>query len=582
MDKENRESPTAEKSNKENQESPAAEKPGKKSLGEMLVEEKLITPKQLEKSLTIQQEQGGKLSDILVKEGLVNAETLAIMLSIQLNLPLIDLKRHTIQPKALKLIPEDMARKHILIPLDIVNDSLMVVMADPEDIRTIEDVKAQAKMRVEVSLGVRSDIERAININYRSSGAIEQQMSKLAPTQEEQRVDAPILTTRTPIAETLDLLVAQAVKDRTSDVHIEPQEDRLRIRYRIDGILHDAYSFPLGIHMPLVSRIKILAEMDISEQRRPQDGQFSIKIGDNEVDIRVATMETPYGERVTLRILDKSLSLFTLTELGFYPDVLNKFKTMLRSPIGMILVSGPTGSGKTTTLYASINELDRNERNIMTIEDPIEYNFMDINQTQVNKKAGITFASGLRSIMRHDPDIILVGEIRDADTVTTAIQSALTGHLVLSSIHANDSVGVLSRLMDLGVDAASISSTLIAIAAQRMVRRLCTNCRTPYQPPEGEMQAFEKEIQEENITFYTGNGCNLCANTGYRGRTGIFEFLVMSESIRKMLREKKSTSEIREQAISEGMTTMNKDGMLKVKEGITSISEVVRNVFSIS
>jgi len=582
VDKENRESPTAEKSNKENQESPAAEKPGKKSLGEMLVEEKLITPKQLEKSLTIQQEQGGKLSDILVKEGLVNAETLAIMLSIQLNLPLIDLKRHTIQPKALKLIPEDMARKHILIPLDIVNDSLMVVMADPEDIRTIEDVKAQAKMRVEVSLGVRSDIERAININYRSSGAIEQQMSKLAPTQEEQRVDAPILTTRTPIAETLDLLVAQAVKDRTSDVHIEPQEDRLRIRYRIDGILHDAYSFPLGIHMPLVSRIKILAEMDISEQRRPQDGQFSIKIGDNEVDIRVATMETPYGERVTLRILDKSLSLFTLTELGFYPDVLNKFKTMLRSPIGMILVSGPTGSGKTTTLYASINELDRNERNIMTIEDPIEYNFMDINQTQVNKKAGITFASGLRSIMRHDPDIILVGEIRDADTVTTAIQSALTGHLVLSSIHANDSVGVLSRLMDLGVDAASISSTLIAIAAQRMVRRLCTNCRTPYQPPEGEMQAFEKEIQEENITFYTGNGCNLCANTGYRGRTGIFEFLVMSESIRKMLREKKSTSEIREQAISEGMTTMNKDGMLKVKEGITSISEVVRNVFSIS
>ena len=567
---------------KENRESMAAEKSGKKSLGEMLVEEKLITPEQLENSLKMQREQGGKLSDILVKEGLVDAETLAIMLSIQLNLPLIDLKRHTIQPKALKLIPEDMARKHILIPLDIVNDSLMVVMADPEDIHTIEDVKAQAKMRVEVSLGVRSDIERAININYRSSVAIEQQMSKLAPTQEEQRVDAPILTTRTPIAETLDLLVAQAAKDRTSDVHIEPQEDGLRIRYRIDGILHDAYSFPLGIHMPLVSRIKILAEMDISEQRRPQDGQFSIKIGDNEVDIRVATMETPYGERVTLRILDKSLSLFTLAELGFYPDVLNKFKTMLRSPIGMILVSGPTGSGKTTTLYASINELDRNERNIMTIEDPIEYNFMDINQTQVNKKAGITFASGLRSIMRHDPDIILVGEIRDADTVTTAIQSALTGHLVLSSIHANDSVGVLSRLMDLGVDAASISSTLIAIAAQRMVRRLCTNCRTPYQPPEGEMQAFEKEIQEENIKFYTGNGCNLCAGTGYRGRTGIFEFLVMSESIRKMLREKKSTSEIREQAISEGMTTMNKDGMLKVKEGITSISEVVRNVFSIN
>ena len=559
-----------------------AEKIEKRNLGEMLVDEKIITQEQLESALIMQREQGGKLSDILEKEGLVNAETLAIMLSIQLNLPLIDLRRHTIQPKALQLIPEDMARRHALIPMDIVNDSLMVVMADPEDIRTIEDVKAQARMRVEVALGIRSDIERAINLNYRSSGAIEQQMNILAPKTEEQRVDSPLLTARTPIAETLDLLVAQATKDRTSDIHIEPQEDRLRIRYRIDGILHDTYSFPLSVHLPLVSRIKILAEMDISEQRRPQDGQFAVNIGDNEVDIRVATMETPYGERVTLRILDKSLSLFTLFELGFSPDVLNTFKTMLKSPIGMILVSGPTGSGKTTTLYASINELDRNERNIMTIEDPIEYNFMDISQTQVNKKAGITFAGGLRAIMRHDPDVILVGEIRDADTVTTAIQSALTGHLVLSSIHANDSVGVLSRLMDLGVDEASISSTLVAIAAQRMIRRLCTNCRTQYQPSEGELQFFEKEFPAEGVVFYTGKGCNLCANNGYRGRTGIFEFLVMSESIRKMLREARGNSDIREQAISEGMITLNRDGLLKVKEGITSISEVQRNVFSLS
>ena len=559
-----------------------SEKTEKKSLGEMLIDEKIITPEQLESALIMQREHGGKLSDILEKEGLVNAETLAIVHSIQLNLPLIDLKRHTIQPKALQLIPEDMARKHILIPMDIVNDSLMVVMADPEDIRTIEDIKAQAKMRVEVALGIRSDIERAIDLNYRSSNAIELQVDKFAPKTEETRVDSPILTARTPIAETLDLLVAQAAKDRTSDIHVEPQEDRLRIRYRIDGILHDTYSFPLSVHLPLVSRIKILAEMDISEQRRPQDGQFSVKLGDNEVDIRVATMETPYGERVTLRILDKSLSLFTLAELGFSPDVMDTFKTMLKSPIGMILVSGPTGSGKTTTLYASINELDRNERNIMTIEDPIEYNFMDISQTQVNKKAGITFAGGLRAIMRHDPDVILVGEIRDIDTVTTAIQSALTGHLVLSSIHANDSAGVLSRLMDLGIDEASISSTLIAVAAQRMIRRLCTNCRTQYQPSEGELQFFEKEFSSEGVVFFTGNGCNLCANTGYRGRTGLFEFMVMSENIRRMLREGKSNSEIKEQAIHEGMITMNRDGLLKVKDGITSISEVQRNVFTLN
>jgi type II secretory ATPase GspE/PulE/Tfp pilus assembly ATPase PilB-like protein len=554
----------------------------KKSLGDRLVEEKLITAEQLESALAQQRQKGGKLGDILLKQGLVKAEQLAIVLSIQLNLPLIDLKRHTVQPQALRLIPEEMARKHALIPLDIVNDSLMVVMADPEDVRTIEDIKAQAKMRVEVALGVRSDIERAINLNYRSASAIEKQVSQVAPAQEEKPEEPIVLTARTPVAETLDLLITQAVKDRASDVHIEPQEDRLRIRYRIDGILHDMFSFPLNIHSPLVSRVKILSEMDISEQRRPQDGQFSMKIGGSEVDIRTATMETPYGERVTLRILDKSLALFTLAELGLQPEVLKKYRTMLKSPLGMLLAGGPTGSGKTTTLYASINELDRNERNIMTIEDPIEYSFMDINQTQVNVKAGITFASGLRAIMRHDPDVVLVGEIRDKDTVNTAIQAALTGHLVLSSIHANDAVGVLFRLMDLEAETASISSTLIGIVSQRMVRRICPNCRSPYQPTEEELEAFNKETGEQNITFYHGTGCNLCANTGYRGRTGIFEFLVMSEAIRKMLRDHTGAGEIKTQAIAEGMMTMKQDGMLKVKEGITSISEVMRSVFSIS
>ena len=291
------------------------------------------------------------------------------------------------------------------------------------------------------------------------------------------------------------------------------------------------------------------------------------------------------------RILDKSLALFTLTELGFQHDVLKKYRAMLKSPLGMILAGGPTGSGKTTTLYASINELDRNERNIMTIEDPIEYSFMEdpveyrfrnINQIQVNARAGLTFASGLRPIMRHDPDVILVGEIRDRDTVTTAVQSALTGHLVLSSIHANDAVGVLFRLMDLDVEPASISSTLIGIVAQRMVRRICPNCRAPYQPTEEEKQAFESEIEAPGITFYHGTGCNLCASTGYRGRTGIFEFLVMSESIRNMLRDRSGAGEVRTQAIAEGMMTMKQDGMLKVKDGITSVGEVRRSVFSIN
>jgi general secretion pathway protein E len=560
----------------------ATDKTSKKSLGDMLVEEKLITPQQMEDVLAQQRQKGGRLTDILLQQNLVKPEQLAMILSIRLNLPLIDLKRHVVQPAALRLIPEDMARKHILIPLDIVNNALMVVMADPDDVSTIEDVKAQAKMRVEVALGVRSDIERAIDLNYRSSGAIEKQVSQFSPNATDKVEGVENITARTPVAETLDLLITQAVKDRASDIHIEPQEDRLRIRYRIDGILHDMFSFPLNIHNALVSRVKILSEMDISEQRRPQDGQFSIKVGSNEVDIRTATMETPHGERVTLRILDKSLALFTLAELGFQPEVLKKYHGLLKSPLGMLLVGGPTGSGKTTTLYASINELNRNELNIMTIEDPIEYNFMDINQTQVNNKAGLTFANGLRSIMRHDPDVILVGEIRDKDTVGTAIQSALTGHLVLSSIHANDAVGVLFRLIDLDAEVTSIVSTLIAILSQRMVRRICLNCRTPFQPQPDELAAFEKEISSKGVTFYHGTGCNLCANTGYRGRTGIFELLEMSEPIRKLLRSQASASEIKVQAMSEGMVTMKHDGMMKVRDGITSISEVVRSVFSIS
>jgi type II secretory ATPase GspE/PulE/Tfp pilus assembly ATPase PilB-like protein len=553
----------------------------KKSLGEMIVEENLITAEQLGNALELQRRQGGRLSEILIKQGLVKAEDLAALLSVQLNVPLIDLKRHTVQPKALRLIPEDMARRHTLIPLDIVGDALIVVMAYPEDIRTIEDIKAQAKIRVEVALGIPSDIEKAINLNYRSSGEIEKQVSQFAPTAAEEAEVTPELIARTPVAQTLDLIITQAVRDRASDVHIEPQEDRLRIRYRIDGILHDMFSLPLTALTPLVSRIKILAEMNIAEQRRPQDGQFSIKVGDREIDIRAATMETACGERVALRILDKSLSLFTLPELGLLPEALMKYQTMLKSPFGMILVGGPTGSGKTTTLYASINQLDRNKYNILTIEEPIEYHFLDLNQTQVNPKAGITFASGLRAAMRHDPDIILVGEIRDKDTATTAVQAALTGHLVLSSIHANDAVSVLFRLMDLGAEPYLISSTLVGIVAQRMVRRVCIHCRAPYQPSVEEQIVYEEEMKQPPATFYSGMGCNLCANTGYLGRTGLFEILVMSEEIRRMLLSNASAGDIRAKAIKEGMITMKHDGMLKVKEGITSVSEVLRSVFSI-
>ncbi|MBA7624071.1 hypothetical protein ES703_31475 [subsurface metagenome] len=555
----------------------------RKSLGEMLVEQKLITGEQLENALQLQQTQGRRLDDILVDQGLVKPEGMAQVLSIQMNVPLIDLKRHMVQPDALRLIPEEIARRHTLIPLNVIGDSLVVVMANPEDIDTIKDLKAQSGMRVEVALGIPADIEWVIDLNYRSGDKIEKQVGKsTSPAPEEAEASLELIA-RTPVAESLDLLIEQAVRDRASDIHLEPQPNRLRVRYRIDGILHDMHSLPLSAHEELASRIKVLAKLDITQQRRPQDGQFSIRTGDRDIDIRVATTEIAYGERVTLRILDKFKSIFTLPELGFLPDALEKYRAMLNCPFGMIVVGGPTGSGKTTTLYTSINQLDNNQRNIMTIEDPIEYRFTDISQTQVNPKAGITFPSGLRAMMRQDPDVILVGEIRDKETATTAVQAAVTGHLVLSSIHANDTVSVLLRLMDLCAEPSLISSTLVGIVAQRMVRRICSNCRAPYQPSSEEQTAYEEEMKQPPAVFYRGTGCNLCAQTGYQGRTGLFEVLPMSDEIRKMmLLSNASAGDIKAQALQDGMVTMKRDGMLKVAEGITSVSEVLRSVFSVS
>jgi general secretion pathway protein E len=384
------------------------------------------------------------------------------------------------------------------------------------------------------------------------------------------------------VARTVDLLIAQAVKDRASDIHIEPQEDRLCIRYRIDGILQDAMSLPLNIHNQLVSRLKILGEMDIAERRRPQDGQFSVKVGGKHIDIRVATVETVYGEMMVLRILDKSLSMFTLAQLGFLPDSLEKYQQLLKSPFGMILVSGPTGSGKTTTLYASVNQLDRKENNIITIEDPVEYRFAGINQTQVNLRAGLTFASGLRATMRLDPDVILVGEIRDTDTARTATQAALTGHLVLSSVHANDTVGVLFRLIDLGVEPYLIATALVGVVAQRMVRRVCPHCRALAPADPEEQMAYEQEMEERRTGFYYGTGCNFCANTGYLGRAGVFEILVISEEIRRLLLTGAGGDSIRAQAVKDGVVPMRRDGMLKVRDGITTPREVLRGIFSVA
>jgi type II secretory ATPase GspE/PulE/Tfp pilus assembly ATPase PilB-like protein len=551
------------------------------NIGESLVQMHIISAEQLESALQFQKERGEKLSEILISQGTIRAEELASFLSIEWNIPLIDLKTHVVQPEALKLIPERMARQHTLIPLHITGESLVVVMADPDDYNAIGDVFTQTSMRIEAAFANAADIRRAIDIYYRANEEIQDRVTKYAPVGAAGQKGYTDFDADTPITKSLDLIIEQAARDRASDIHLEPQSDKLRVRYRIDGLLHDVNSLPLSAHAELASRIKILAEMDVARSRQSQDGQFSVTIGDVKIDIRVATTNTIYGERIVLRLLDKSLSLFTLPELGLLPEPLKKYRSLLHYPFGMVLVGGPTGSGKTTTLYTSINELDHKKHNIMTIEDPVEYQFENISQSQVDPKANITFAGGLKAMLRQDPDVILVGEIRDKDTAVTAVQAAMTGHLVFSSIHANDAVSMLPRLIDLGVEPSLVSTILIANIAQRMVRRICPNCRAAFTPTIQEKEFYSREMNQEITTVYKGAGCHLCANTGYRGRTGIFEMLAISDGIKKLLVNNAGISEIKELAVLEGMMTMKRDGLIKVREGITTLDEVAHSIFGI-
>ena len=498
------------------------------------------------------------------------------------DLPFIDLGKVTTDPVAVGLVPEAMARKHRVLPLTFEGDYLILAMADPGDMEALETIAVQTGKKIRPVQGKPEDIKRAINLYYRAGGEIEKQVAKLPsePKDEQNEGDGRLATiiAQTPVARIVDLLIEQAVKDRASDIHIEPQEHGLEVRYRVDGLLQNAASLPISLHPALVSRIKVLAGMNIAERRRPQDGQFSKRLGDKDIDVRVATSESLCGEMMVLRILDKSASLFDLSELGFLPGSLDKYKKLLSRKFGLILVSGPTGSGKTTTLYASINTMDKKHQNIITVEDPIEYRFQGINQMQVNNKAGLTFATGLRSIMRLDPNIILVGEIRDTETAKIAVQAALTGHLVLSTIHANDTGAVLLRLLDLGVEPFLIWSAVAGVIAQRMLRRICPHCQIPYEPTLEERIAYEQEIGEIG-QFTQGEGCNFCGNTGYRGRIGVYEIMPMSDEIGALVLSRAGVKDIRAQALKEGMISMRRDGMLKVKQGITTTSEVIRNLF---
>lgn len=556
-----------------------------KDLGDMLVEASMITEEQLKTVRELQIKNTEKIERVLLQQRLITPHQLAFFTSLHLRIPFVNLKKEGVRTAAVALIPEQLARRYSVIPIDVTEDTLIMAMEDPRDIEAIEELGALTRKRIEPVLSTAQDIQEMIDLNYRVGGEIEEQLSKI-PTRyqkarvAETRVSAEAIA-QAPVVRAIDLLIKQGVRDRASDIHIEPQEDRLRIRYRIDGILHEVMTLPLSVHPPLLSRLKIMASLNIAERRRPQDGQITFDMGDRQIDLRVATANTVYGEMVVLRILDKTFALLSLAQIGFLPDSLERYMRMVKSPFGMILISGPTGAGKTTTQYATVNTLDNVGRNVMTIEDPVEYRFNNINQLPVNATAGVTFATGLRACMRLDPNVILVGEIRDAETARIGVQASLTGHLVLSSVHANDTASVIFRMIDLGLEPFLLASALVGVTAQRMARRVCPHCSRPTRVKPDEQEAYEKEMHETKPEFMVGAGCNLCANTGYQGRTGIFEVMMMSEALRRLVLSGGGSDEIRAQSQKEGTISLWHDGMMKVKMGITTPYEVIRNVYSI-
>jgi type IV pilus assembly protein PilB len=568
----------------------------KKSLGDFLIGLGVITADQLKKASQEQKQKGERLEQTIVRLGYAKEELIVQCLADYFNLPYVDLDTYLIDEKVVKTISEEMARRHTLIPIFKIGNTLTVAMTNPLNLLALDEVRNNVKTDVEIAISTEKKIKKAIEQHYGAAvttlgNTFGQFMkgngigSPQEPSDYKKTYDLVVKNLpagpmeETSAARMLDLVMIQAIRDRASDIHFEPDEKALGIRFRIDGFLFESLTLPRQIHPALTSRIKILAEMDIAETRLPQDGNFNVKLEKRSFEIRVSTFPTIHGENVVLRILDQTSTLFKLDDLGFSEEVLDHFKQLIRKSSGIILVTGPTGSGKTTTLYALLNMINSKEKNIITIEDPVEYRLALIRQTQINPKAGITFATGLRSILRQDPDIIMIGEIRDLETSEIAMQSALTGHLVLSTLHTNDAPEAISRLVDIGVESYLISSSVIGVLAQRLVRTICPDCKVPYQVDPKVMGHLSQNASKSNepLTLYRGKGCKNCKQSGYRGRTGIFELLSVNEEIKKLISEKVSTQVIRETAKkTAGLVSLRTDGLRKVLKGITTLDEVDR------
>lgn len=550
----------------------------KRFLGELLVEVGVITAEQRDRALREQRRLGNRLGEALVSLGFITEEVLAKALSSQLNLQFKELRFATVNPEVIAMVPESLARKHKVLPLDISDGRLTIAMADPLDVFAADEIKRTANMPVDIVVVTESELLKMLDKHYR--GEVVEEAVKapdvLFPEGERVIMSAEaMLETDTPVVKLVNSAIAQAIKDRASDIHIEPYQNSLRVRFRIDGILHEIMSPPLHLHPGIVSRIKILSGMDIAEKRVPQDGRFSINIEGRQFDIRASTLPTLHGEKVVMRLLEKTAGLpqLRLNDIGFSEALRIAYEKLISKPYGFILATGPTGCGKTTTMYSSLRYISSTERNVITIEDPIEYDLPGINQVQVNPRAGLTFASGLRSILRQDPDVILVGEIRDIETASIATHAALTGHLVLSTLHTNEAVGAIARLIDMGVEPFLITSSLIGVLGQRLITRICPYCKESYTAEE---ETLKKIGIEGSVLLHRGKGCNECRFTGYLGREGLFELLLITDGIKKLIVEKASASQIKAQAVMDGFSTMRQEGLLKVVEGITTLTEVMR------
>ena len=525
----------------------------------------------------------GTLAERLIAAGVITDEDLTGTLAEHYGVEVLDFRYTDPQSDALALLPGDAARGLRALPVTIDGDAVVVGVLDPSP-EHVADVAAAIGRPVVAKVTTHRSLWQALGTAYKATGDVTQQIlafeARDGLRREADQLETAQANEEAPVVRVVQMIITQALRDRASDIHIEPAGDRVRVRFRIDGALTDVLDLPGSIGPAIVSRVKILGGMNIVERRRPQDGQISTEVEGRPVDIRVASAAVVGGEKVVMRLLDKSRPLFDLEQLGMPPDTAGRYSSMIHAPYGMVICAGPTGGGKTTTLYASLGELDTPDRNIMTIEDPVEYTFDSINQIQINEQAGVTFAGGLKSILRQDPDVILVGEIRDVDTARIAVQSALTGHLVLSSLHATESVSALYRLLDMGIEAFLIASSVTAVVAQRLVRRNCPNCAEPYQPSTEEM-AFLRSVggSQPFEKWQHGAGCHLCAHTGYLERTGVYELLTVTDEVRELVVQRAPHDEMRKLALSQGMRTLQEQAVRLVRDGTTTAAEVMRSIY---